>query len=711
REIIQTYLSYVRPSTPALGDFRGAGHGSQFNRDQRAVGYGRSAMLFHELRQRVGEAAFFRAVQQIYAGFKGKQASWDDIRELFEAEAETDLQRFFSQRLNRTELPELGVENIRLDQGPAEARLTFTIVQKQQGPFELLVPIRIESISGVREQREHIDSTTTEVTVTLDSLATAIVLDAEFDLMRQPSRAETIPTWSQIMGAEACLVVLADEQQREKFQPFLDLADEYSWQVALSSELSAADLMGKTLVFLGTSGQHSRALFAIPDHSKRGFTIDVRVNPLDPLNRVALVSSENLQETQAAIGRLSHYGKYSFLHFNGGRAVEKSIAAAESGIRVELQERPSGIAVAALTDFDRLIDELLDYRVIYVGETHTSRADHLLQQMVIEALHTRLKDKGIGLAIGMEMFPASSQAALDQYIDDPTVEEAQFLKESRYYDVWRYDYRLFRPIFSFARKHRIPVIGLNLEREVVSSVFQAGGTKNLSDAQRQDLPADRQLDLPGYVERLTATHSMHQSESHGSGDLVGFIEAQALWDETMAATVVSYLQEHPNAAMVVLAGSQHTRKDSGIPPRVARRFEVKQASLVNLATSPLSGTELLETADYLFLLEAQDFTPQGKIGIVLEEKPYRNGTRMEIVGLTPQSNAEVSGLKEGDFLISIEGQQIETMVDVQAAMLDRLAGETISLVIRRIDDGKENDEQISIELFNPNNPHMFKPHP
>ena len=492
---------------------------------------------------------------------------------------------------------------------------------------------------------------------------------------------------------------------------FSNWPDEYSWQVALSSELSAADLMGKTLVFLGTSGEHSRSLFAIPDHSKRGFTIDVRVNPLDPLNRVALVSSENLQETQAAIGRLSHYGKYSFLHFEGGRVVEKSIAAAESGIRVQLQERPSGIAAAALTDFDRLIDELLDYRVIYVGETHTSRADHLLQQMVIEALHTRLKDKGIELAIGMEMFPASSQAALDQYIDDPTVEEAQFLKESRYYDVWRYDYRLFRPIFSFARKHRIPVIGLNLEREIVSSVFQAGGTKNLSDSQRQALPADRQLDLPGYVERLTATHSMHQSASHGSGDLAGFIEAQALWDETMAATVVSYLQEHPNAVMVVLAGSQHTRKDSGIPPRVARRLELKQASLVNLATSPLSGTELLETADYLFLLEAQDFTPQGKIGIVLEEKPYRNGTIMEIVGLTPQSNAEASGLKEGDLLISIEGQQIETMVDVQAAMLDRLAGETISLVIRRTDDGKETDQQISLELFNPNNPHMSRAQP
>ncbi len=76
--------------------------------------------------------------------------------------------------------------------------------------------------------------------------------------MRRPSQAEEIPTWSQIMGADSCLVILADEQQRETFKPFLELAEDYSWRVALSSELSAADFMGKTLVFLGTSGEHSR---------------------------------------------------------------------------------------------------------------------------------------------------------------------------------------------------------------------------------------------------------------------------------------------------------------------------------------------------------------------------------------------------------------------------------------------------------------------
>ncbi len=113
---------------------------------------------------------------------------------------------------------------------------------------------------------------------------------------------------------------------------------------------------------------------------------------------------------------------------------------------------------------------------------------------------------------------------------------------------------------------------------MVSSVFKSNGLGGLTAEQRNGLPPDRVLDMDGYAERLGETFSFHGSMEKDSGSFNGFIQAQAIWDETMAESIHDYLLEHPTAEMVVLAGSQHTRKDSGIPPRVARRKSLSQAS-------------------------------------------------------------------------------------------------------------------------------------
>ena len=69
------------------------------------------------------------------------------------------------------------------------------------------------------------------------------------------------------------------------------------------------------------------------------------------------------------------------------------------------------------------------------------------------------------LVIGMEMFPRSSQPALDEYIQDEIMTEKDFIKQSRYFSVWGFDYRLYRDIIGFCQKTYAPIIGLNLEKK------------------------------------------------------------------------------------------------------------------------------------------------------------------------------------------------------------------------------------------------------
>jgi uncharacterized iron-regulated protein len=377
--------------------------------------------------------------------------------------------------------------------------------------------------------------------------------------------------------------------------------------------------------------------------------------------------------------------------------VTKKIQPTNSGLRFILEELPAGGTTSNLTPFEQVVDKLADAQVVYVGETHTSLADHLLQLRIIEALDKKYPN----LAIGMEMFPSSSQPALDRYtLSGEMVDERTFLKESDYYNVWRFDYRFFQDILRFARKNRIPVIGLNLDRKVVSEVFRSGGTDSLAKEVQDVLPKDRNLDMEGYSERLSFMHNVHMQGSHGSGAESGFIQAQGIWDETMAENIAAFLTKQPDYRLVVLAGSQHTRKDSGIPPRVARRLPVLQASVLNIYNDS-APADLTQVADYYFLAAPAELPESPKIGIVLVTQTENDHTFQKINQLSPHGKAAAAGLLEGDILKEVNGYPVSDMVDLRIAMLGTTTGETIDIKVARKKDNDDHELLFKVELTIP----------
>jgi uncharacterized iron-regulated protein len=339
-----------------------------------------------------------------------------------------------------------------------------------------------------------------------------------------------------------------------------------------------------------------------------------------------------------------------------------------------------------------------------VGENHTSLADHLLQLRIIEALHR----KNPKIAIAMEMFPSSSQPALDKYtLSGEEVEERAFLKESDYFNVWRFDYRYFRDILIFARKKQLPVIGLNLDRQIVSEVFRSGGTDNLDKKVQALLPVDRNLDMPGYGERLSFMHALHKQGSHGSGAKSGFIQSQGLWDETMAENIVTFLTERPDYQLVVLAGSEHTRNDSGIPPRVARRLPAKQASILNIYNGS-APANLEQVADYYFLAAPAELPEAPQIGVVLDTETKNEHTFLKISQLSPHGKAAAAGLLEGDIVREVNGYPISDMADVRIAMLGTNIGETVDVKVVRTKSGENREHLFKVELTVPP---AQQPHP
>lgn len=702
-ESITRYHNYVHnESAIPLMAFTSASHNQPMAKAKRAVGYNKGSLFFHELRTKIGRQAFRKGLRLFYADNTGKKASWVDIQKSFEEASGAKLGRFFTERLARNYIPELGVEDIRIEYSNDNPALTFSLLQQSEKPFSLVVPIQIKTMSATIKVNTEITELKTRVTIPLNQRPLEFTIDPEHTFLRQLSDEEQPAVWAGFLGSQKPLVILAKESDRDLYQPFLDALGELKLTVTTATEINNQEISENDLLFLGLNQAPGRALFGLPNHPEQGFTLDVRRNPLNRNHVAVLVSSSGKDQTVAVARRLSHYGKYSYLEFKNGRNVTKKIQPTNSGLRFILEELPAGGTTSNLTSFVQVVDKLADARVVYVGETHTSFADHLLQLRIIEALHK----KHPNLAIGMEMFPASSQPALDRYtLSGEMVDERTFLKESDYYNVWRFDYRFFQDILRFARKNRIPVIGLNLDRKIVSEVFRSGGTDSLAQEVKDLLPRDRNLDMEGYSERLSFMHNVHMQGSHGSGAESGFIQAQGIWDETMAENIAAFLSKKPDYQLVVLAGSQHTRKDSGIPPRVARRLPVPQASVLNIYNDS-EPADLSQVADYYFLATSAELPESPKIGIVLVTQTEKDQTFQKISQLSPHGKAAAAGLREDDILKEVNGYPVSNMADLRIAMLGTTTGETIDIkVVRKKDNDNELLFKVELTLPPPSPPH------
>ncbi|WP_338064277.1 ChaN family lipoprotein [Parathermosynechococcus lividus] len=84
----------------------------------------------------------------------------------------------------------------------------------------------------------------------------------------------------------------------------------------------------------------------------------------------------------------------------------------------------------------------------------------------------------------------------------------------------------------------------------------------------------------------------HEGRSH-SVNIEFFYQAQVLWDETMAAAIADYHQQHPERLIVVLAGRGHLYYGDGIPQRVQRRLSSQPLHQAIILLNPTTA----ETAD------------------------------------------------------------------------------------------------------------------
>lgn len=349
----------------------------------------------------------------------------------------------------------------------------------------------------------------------------------------------------------------------------------------------------------------------------------------------------------------------------------------------EIRHLPTGLALS----IDGMMEMLSGARLVSVGETHDNLNDQRVELTVVRELHRRFPGK---VAVGMEMFREPQQAVLDRWVRGELT-ELEFLKASKWYETWGFDFGAYRDLLLFAKENRIDVIALNPPKELQEAVRRTG-PDNVPEDLRRNFPEIGETD-PWQRAVLRGVFGGHAGHGLGDESFDSFLRVQLLWEETMARNVVDYLSSPRGEGkrMVTITGGWHVKYGFGLPKKVVRRLPMAYAILLpgEISTPEQKEGRLMDVdLPEIPLLPAQFvwYVPFNSI----EEKRVRMGIRMEemegrllVESVAKGSPAEKAGIAKGDELLALDGRPVKEPVDVLFWVGEKRDGDTARVTVRR----------------------------
>lgn len=318
----------------------------------QAVGYGKTAMVFHMLREMIGDELFYKSLKIFYKDKIWQQARWKDIQNTFEETSKMDLAWFFEQWINQTGAPfiELGkteVENVNNGwQTKVEVIQNFSKILSGGGkPYRLLLPISLELDDGSINVSKEIKELSNIISIQTKSKPKHIAIDPKYDIFRQLHIEEIPSTIDLVLGDSDKLFVYptgGESASQAAYKKLAEFLAENNGIIKADTEVTDTELAQKSLFILGGSAENKLTkifLENLPDGfslAENSFTANKKnynnksnallvtfKNPKYKKKGIALFLCLN-SDTIKNIGiKIPHYGKYSYLVFSDEKNIDK----------------------------------------------------------------------------------------------------------------------------------------------------------------------------------------------------------------------------------------------------------------------------------------------------------------------------------------------------------------------------------------------------
>mgnify|MGYP005849603395 CR=1 FL=1 len=308
----------------------------------KAVGYDKGAMVFHMLREEVGEEPFWGALRDLYASHLFRPASWADIRQAMEARSGRSLGWFFEQWVRRPGAPRLRLDGV--GARPADGAWTITGRIVQEPPhFRAALSAVVDCGGHTETHPTALAGGSADLALRTACQPIRLTVDPASHLLRRLEAAEIPPSVNALKASPGATLVLAHSANADPRRLAGLLIRSLGLRnptVVSEDDLGSALASGRDLILVGLP-QEPGLLPALPagvalgsnrvavngesfERSDETF-FGVFRHPQAAARVMAVLLPLGPAGAESAAAKLTHYGRYGFLAFRNGANLAKGV--------------------------------------------------------------------------------------------------------------------------------------------------------------------------------------------------------------------------------------------------------------------------------------------------------------------------------------------------------------------------------------------------
>ncbi len=352
KDILKQYDSYISEEN----DFPIREFKSRTSPGTRTIGYNKAMMVYHMIEEEIGTKPFFKAWREINSRYQGEKISWEEWITAFEDLSGRSLEHIIPQWLNRPGVPILGVELLAVTKSQGNCQVEFRLNEKSGQGYRLQVPLRFSGSEGVLDTAVVLDKTEEEFTMSVSTDMTTLEIDPDYHLFRRLYPEEIEPIISAVLGGSSKKFItnVEGEEALSKFVEFGSNMTEEQITVVSNSDLAGGDY-SYVPVLLNPSElpEYLQEMLVWQDDSvellgqeypQEGRTFILTAKDWMGFSKVMVILTQDYDSLPRIGELIPHYGKYSYLIFEGARNVGKGQwSAGESPLRVSFLEKKLSI--------------------------------------------------------------------------------------------------------------------------------------------------------------------------------------------------------------------------------------------------------------------------------------------------------------------------------------------------------------------------------
>ncbi len=342
RQVLQDYATLAASGEDfPLRRFRG-----RTSPGTRAVGYGKAAFVFHMIRNKLGDEAFWKSLREIYKDRLFTPTSWENFRDAFIHKGgwNPDQARiFFDQWIDGSGAPVLSLDHVRSENAACGRSIAGVLAQKPPF-FNLDIILALTSSRSRSETQTTVGDGATPFSLCCSDTPKQLAADPDVNIFRL-LRPEEIPaTVNSVKGSNDLVAVLGDgipPQDQGNFEILLAGLRAEAVPILHEGEVDLSKMKKTDFLFYGfPQSRKLQALFeSVPGIAKLfpgGFSLAdstgadcIFLAVSDPKRDGKItalfqpIAGTEKDWTAAAARKITHYGKFSYVTFKRGKVVDK----------------------------------------------------------------------------------------------------------------------------------------------------------------------------------------------------------------------------------------------------------------------------------------------------------------------------------------------------------------------------------------------------